>query len=848
MKTLALPTDGPALRLYIISLFALLQGLKCYDFITIRAVANPGLMWFLTKWFFLDTCFIYVLPYLNIPWLKFRRSSQLLQIAFVLLLNWGLSFGWEVFRDSGLTFGLIWRGIWRRSAVRKKKFDLSVLQQGTGRHGNLCRRGEIATQQLAYPREKSSPNTPRKVYCPFLPAHSSTAKINPAGKPFCLRHKQTTPLTVPIRLNGTTPILIQYSHTTFSDPPVVHHHDIVAKPLKSMIEHAESPEAPDEEGIQILPFHVAEIGAYKLERVVDKSGNDVRIYRSAAIVVECPTAEISSFNENEAHFCQGETDALKIHVRGVPPLHLTYTQTVNGHPINIPIDSIQPESFTSPLLHGESTQHVVKQADYSFAQAHPVTLTYPLSLDTVGIWTYVLTEVRDALGNRVEYESPPGYSITVHERPKVSLRGCSEDNPIKLLKGRDTSLYFNVQTTEPGPFEITLGYIEPDSSSPSKLENHTLTHKRDSLSITQPGVYTLQSIATRYCPGDVLAPQSCLVITPPEPTLQIEWSTLKDHCSGTVGVTADLTFIGEPPFHLSYRVLSKSTNQQEVKRIKVDRTRHQMDFKPEVAGTYQYDFIALDDANYRYIELEGGMFSHEATIHPLPGVKFVDLEPQKTCIGSSLNVPIRMIGSGPWNLTYDIVESGGRRQSYSIMVDKSETTLELPEFRKGGRGTVSLRSVTDGGGCKVQLGEQDLVVDVRREKPSARFYGNNLIGREGDAIKIPLRLTGEGPWYLKYVNENLKGERFEHEAFVTDPNGVIDTRSDGTFELASVRDSSCPGIIKQAHQKFEISWIARPKVEIIGFKGTLPHEVKKLDDVCCGQDAFLDLGLHGMKS
>ena len=132
MKTLALPTDGPALRLYIISLFVLLQGLKCYDFITIRAVANPGLMWFLTKWFFLDTCFIYVLPYLNIPWLKFRRSSQLLQIAFALLLNWGLSFGWEVFRDSGLTFGLIWRGIWRRTAFRKRKLTLVFYNKELG--------------------------------------------------------------------------------------------------------------------------------------------------------------------------------------------------------------------------------------------------------------------------------------------------------------------------------------------------------------------------------------------------------------------------------------------------------------------------------------------------------------------------------------------------------------------------------------------------------------------------------------------------------------------------------------------------------------------------------------------
>src|SRR5271170_3071757 len=114
----------------------------------------------------------------------------------------------------------------------------------------------------------------------------STAKINPAGKPFCLRPKQHSPLTVPIRLNGTTPILIQYSHTSFSDPPVIHHHDILAKALKSMIEHAEISETPGEDGLLMLPFHILEPGAYKLERVVDKTGNDVRIYRSEAVVVD----------------------------------------------------------------------------------------------------------------------------------------------------------------------------------------------------------------------------------------------------------------------------------------------------------------------------------------------------------------------------------------------------------------------------------------------------------------------------------------------------------------------------------------------------------------------------------
>jgi hypothetical protein len=125
MKTVALSTDGPSRRLWALALLAGLQAIKLYDFYTIRAAANPQLATFLVKWLVFETCYIYVLPYFNIPWLQFRRSSQLLQIAFVLILNWGLSFGWEVVRDSGIGLGSIWAGV-LKGALRPVKLLMLV--------------------------------------------------------------------------------------------------------------------------------------------------------------------------------------------------------------------------------------------------------------------------------------------------------------------------------------------------------------------------------------------------------------------------------------------------------------------------------------------------------------------------------------------------------------------------------------------------------------------------------------------------------------------------------------------------------------------------------------------------
>ena len=111
MKTLALAADGPARRLYALSLFAVLQALKLYDFLDLRTSSSPALTWFCAKWICLDSVFVYVLPHLNIPWLRFRRPVQLLQIVMVFGLNWGLSFGWEIVMDSGLTLGLVWSAL-----------------------------------------------------------------------------------------------------------------------------------------------------------------------------------------------------------------------------------------------------------------------------------------------------------------------------------------------------------------------------------------------------------------------------------------------------------------------------------------------------------------------------------------------------------------------------------------------------------------------------------------------------------------------------------------------------------------------------------------------------------------
>jgi nucleoporin POM152 len=101
---------------------------------------------------------------------------------------------------------------------------------------------------------------------------------------------------------------------------------------------------------------------------------------------------------------------------------------------------------------------------------------------------------------------------------------------------------------------------------------------------------------------------------------------------------------------------------------------------------------------------------------------------------------------------------------------------------------------------------------------------------------------------LKYAVSTSTGHTSEHDVVVNDPNGFIETRSDGVFELISVVDSSCPGLVKKGGNKFEVTWIQRPKVDILGFEAAPPHGVQQKEDICAQEESTLDITLHGKTS
>ena len=79
---------------------------------------------------------------------------------------------------------------------------------------------------------------------------------------------------------------------------------------------------------------------------------------------------------------------------------------------------------------------------------------------------------------------------------------------------------------------------------------------------------------------------------------------------------------------------------------------------------------------------------------------------------------------------------------------------------------------------------------------------------EGEKATLPLRLTGDGPWRLKYRRAEAP-----HRVFTADlstPNDELRVTDKGLYELLEVWDSQCPGEINADAANYAVDWIPRP--------------------------------------
>jgi nucleoporin POM152 len=786
--------------------------------------------WLFLKWVGIDAAFFVALPAFRIPWLEWSFATT--------FTFWFLHAIANAFLMYKIPIPLMsWLG-----ALVKVAYDreLSISEHRVKPADILHNSSIILGKQIIH----------------ILPEGS--AILNPEKQSFCL-DASIPSVELPIQINQTTPISIELQRFDLETDEV---ETIVIgnKQAKQLLKHAENAlHKPDPRSPRTLRYPVSKAGLYQLRRVIDTTKLDVRKRSFDVAVVPCPRASISAGSVDR---CTGELSNVSLQVAGVPPFKVKYSKTVNQGQFSSIVQNVQPRGDDDYVSAEEASDVVVDPRRPQIGWTKSVTESFDIneSLLQNGSHSYAIEEVEDGLGNKVVYDAsnpkdahaPRVQSLTVHNRPQVSLVGCNSDRLIPVPKESSTSLPVRVRPTDKlhpldWPLKLKYSFFPQSEQDDTPPEEHVFDMKNDRSTprVSKAGRYNVDSIASQFCQGEVVEPSSCSLFNPPEPALTMETEDIFDQCAGNpIGMYVNLDFTGTPPFRVRYTVTHRGAAKPVVRQF--SGMRGQIELRESSAGSYIYHIHQIEDDVYGPISLMDQNLVLKQDIKPPASANFHgDNRLINACLGQPVSVQVKLHGQGPWDLDYELVH-GGKRKKYSVHTEDELQTIELPGQSEGGIYSVILTGVQDNSRCRTTLQEQRQI-EVRPDQPRAAFGDvegkRSVLALEGKTPTLPLRLKGSAPWTVRL--QNLDDPSSSTERTFTDANSFFAVDRPGTYEIVSVHDR-CPGAVDPKANRFQVSWIPRPTMSLqdSAVKDEGRRNFRK-EPVCQGDESSLALSFSG---
>ncbi|KAI9025011.1 hypothetical protein CLU79DRAFT_745847 [Phycomyces nitens] len=819
--------DFPTQRYYAASIFILLQALKLYnawkDYHSFDPETSDSN---LLRWSSYDVLYMLIIWYIRIPWLQITKFKAIFISLALVSLNLFM-------------------------------FVIPVAAVGSALFKNIF--GETFTRRIGASRAKKI-NVNGVINDPshILGRHTlhilphGFAELNPLNEFYCLPagSKGKKDIFIPILMNNTIPYSLTMEHFDF-DTKLNTTKGLSRSDFKRAIELN-----PNNDGLETYYVRIKEPGLYTLRDVKSKDNIEVRTKRKVAYVFTCPTANFETPAVTD--LCTGDEEPIGIKVTGVPPFTLGYVRRVGDleHPSKIshirpqdvdvlPAEKIHDVGSVEPEFFYPKTNQF-----YSWAATHQQTIYLNVTLHDPTLYEYQLLNVTDGFGNVVILDQSNAIHFVAHEHPTAKY-ACSDVDPLKLLiNEKYTDIPVELQGS--GPWNIKYRHIQDADETVSVLED-SLSSPNSSVRVYHPGIYELLQVNDVFCKGDIITPAICRVIKPPLPTIKVQETPIPSECSGNdfVGMKFFIELTGTPPFNLQYSIYKKSGRTKTIVgswNETIDRTRYMVSYMPTMSGDYIYEFQGLSDENYKNQPINAYKFSQ--VVYPQPDASFDEsltaLEAVRTCVGETISLDVKLTGARPLTLFWSV--SG---QMYSEDIQDDKYSLRIPNLEKPGPHVVSLVKIKDANGCLIDLEARDVVVDVRRERPTAGFYTddqfNGLVEvTQGSTAALPLRLSGKGPWMVGY--KNVEDEYAETKMIVTeDPNAVLETKEPGVYEVVSVQDDFCRGNV--IPPPYVVRWIEKPQMTIDD-----PTVLLKQDNtfekpgVCQGTRTSVDISFQGHSS
>jgi nucleoporin POM152 len=824
--------DAPSQRAYVGGLYLALLAWKLSNYWQIFDDLDST--WYFLKWNVIDMLFLFGLPALHIPWLEwsFFTTVTIYLVHFVA----------NIFLMFRIPIPIIaWAG-----SLLKLFYDreLSISDHRVDPAGILHNSSIILGKQIIQ----------------ILPEGS--AILNPQQEAFCLG-AQTKSIELPIQINQTTPAVIEiirYDLDTYDDDIIT----ISAKQVRQLKRQADKlyPKS-DKSSPRMLKYTVKKTGLYQLQRVMDESKLEVRRRSFDTLVAPCPEALIHTERINK---CKGDLSDVALNVTGVPPFKVTYSKKINKQQSTSSVQTIQPPGLDSPLNVEEVSSTLVDPRRPNLDWTRSITIVVPIneSLILDGVWSYGVEKVEDGSGNIVRYASETDgqnaspatirqQRLIVHNRPRIFFDGCNSQQALQVAREDSIRMPLKMQSSGPlgsGDWPLHLAYTfapETNDDDVSHIETQAVDLQSDMIPprISKAGKYNLDYVSSQFCAGEISEPSTCIVTNPPRPDVKLNNEHLSDNCAGnTVGLKIDFDFTGTAPFNLKYKISHQGS--PEFKTANFDGLRGQLEFRPTWAGSYEYEFLEIQDKFYGPISLKHKNLVLKQDLKPLASAKFVSrLDNVQACLDQAVTVNVRLFGEAPWILEYEMVQ-GGKRKKVSVHSDAPTYSIVTPPFLTGGQQSLILTNVQDKSECPQSIREE-LAINVRHERPRAAFGEidgrHEILALEGKPIRLPLRLKGIGPWTVEIINQDT----LSHPSAVAlkQANDAISIDRSGTYEILSVHDT-CPGVVDPTANTFKVSWIDRPALFIPGTAAEREDEATyRRTDVCEGDEDTLPITLKG---
>ncbi|TFK40586.1 hypothetical protein BDQ12DRAFT_459576 [Crucibulum laeve] len=860
------PSSGPLIpeqymyasrqKLYFLSFGLLCQAIKIMAFRTASLSEGTGFTNF-QKWMAFDIAYCLVLASLRLPGLTYGKA-----IVFLLILAFAIT-DYILFREvanpvsEAITFSGF-SGIPEASTqgVSFFGFLFSILpfSRSAGRHKDFHLLGEHSIRMS--PINTAQLNPDGLGQC--IPGSSQSAFIPlllKGGKVAGVRYSFTS---LEVGENSREIQFVELGKKDFKASERLRNSQIrqssLARGGDFQEEFSKYSRAGSWEHETVVFIRISKPGTLRLERVLDDGKIDFRIlYPSEMTIAQCPRMEFTHepSYQLENIRCLGHNPDVQFVVElfGLGPLIFKWSRTVDGVKDDFRVEVIDHDNVNHSG--GESRQRPIGSNQFSStsgAQAirsdHPQKFRVPLkiSLDRPGEHIYTLEEVTDGIGNTVHIErdrfSPHDTAsitkstrlFTVLRRPTAAFKDCGVSS---MLIGSGTTLVVstNASYAFDSPLDVlvrykpaeTAVYVPTRRSRASPWEKSFMPRGNSrelNVEAIAPGEYTIIGVQGKKCKGDVVSPKTCKVVEKATPTVKVQWRRMED-CTGETGITASLTFNGTAPFQIHYRIQADNEPAHELTKS-FTSTSGELAIQPRHGGRYTFSIFRLGDADYRNLDLRGLTF--EQTIPQSATVEFVSSPSMvgnnlhrrviTTCNTTTVPVVVQFKGFAPWDLAIRLRFNGQSKLVHFHEIQESLKTLDVPIppslQSEGGSFDADIVSLQDFRKCNKDISVPGISVSVHTDKPTASFIGPdrfiNIL--EGVSAKLPLQLTGHGPWRIRY--RRAEARQLVLTTTVTDAAKYIHASENGLYELVDVSDSRCIGVVTGNQSTFKVDWIPKP--------------------------------------